>query len=229
PSGRKRALPSPTPRRWWGEARVGQAAAHWLGVSVWPRQDRRSRYLRVMMLLAALLPVCGPTAEAAFTEGAPVDRFEIVDHSPEGWRVTEVVVDLGPSTGRLIVDAVPGGIGINVAQPFRPESGGPVRLAPGQEVADGAERIALSFEAFPVGARFGFTLDLDDRVSGGAGTMIAGGEMAGATLSVRFVHAEGGEEVHDGLFGVDAGRSRSGSSAGGRGAAAARAGAPCLG
>ncbi|MEO1276396.1 MAG: hypothetical protein AAFV96_13740 [Pseudomonadota bacterium] len=164
-------------------------------------------------LLIAALPVCGPTAEARFTEGAPVDRFEIANLSPEGWWIDAVAIDLGPSAGRLVVDALPGGAGFNVAQPFRAEAGAAV-LAAGQSVADGDEMIALNFATFPETVRFRFTLDLDDRISGSAGTRVSGSEMRDARLTVTFRHRDGTEEEHEGLF---------------DGNAAARAGAPCLG
>ncbi|MEL6766437.1 MAG: aggregation factor core [Pseudomonadota bacterium] len=163
-------------------------------------------------LLIAALPVCGPTALARFTEAAPVDRFEIENLSPEGWSIEALVIDLGPSAGRLVVDALPGGAGFNVAQPFRAEAGAAV-LKAGQSVSDGDEAIALSFAVFPDSVRFRFTLDLDDRISGSAGTRVAGSEMRDATLSVTFRHRDGTEERHEGLF---------------DGQAAARAGAPCL-
>jgi hypothetical protein len=141
-----------------------------------------------------------------------VDRFRIENRSPEGWAIAEIAVDLGPSAGRLVVDAVAGGAGLNIAQPFRPEAG-EAMLAAGQGVADGAERIVLAFETFPPGAVFRFSLDLDDRLTGRGGTRVEGPEMRGARLEVRFVHASGGEETHAGLF---------------DGQAATRAGAPCL-
>ncbi|MEO1724658.1 MAG: hypothetical protein AAFR84_19960 [Pseudomonadota bacterium] len=171
----------------------------------------------ISLLLATAMPVCGPTAEARFYEGAPVDRFEIAHLSPDGWSIEAVAIDLGPSAGRLVVDAVPGGAGFNVAQPFRAEAGA-ARLAEGQAVEDGDEVIALRFLHFPEAAEFRFSLDLDDRISGLAGTRVAGAEMRDARLSVRFRHREGAIEEHEGLFGDGAG-----------GAVMARAGAPCLG
>lgn len=146
-------------------------------------------------------------------EGAPVDRFEIVNLSPEGWSVERVLIDLGPSAGRLVVDALPGGEGFNVAQPFRAETGAAV-LAPGQGVGDGDEAIALTFTAFPKAARFRFSLDLDDRISGSAGTRVEGSEMRDAALTVTFRHDDGTIRQHGGRF---------------DGGAVARAGAPCLG
>ncbi|MEO0819850.1 MAG: aggregation factor core [Pseudomonadota bacterium] len=161
-------------------------------------------------MLAALLlahvatspaePICGPTAIVHVAEGAPVDRFLIENVSPRGWAIAGVEIALPGSAGRLVFDTVPGGAGINVAQPFVSRAGADVRLAAAPEVADGDERLSLAFEAFPAGAAYAFTIDLDDRVSAGGGTRVSGAEIAGASVLVRFARAEGGEESHAGTF-----------------------------
>ncbi|MEO0623949.1 MAG: aggregation factor core [Pseudomonadota bacterium] len=166
-----------------------------------------------LLLVSTALPVCGPAADIAYREGAPTDTITLINSGDPAWQITGAEILLGPSAGRLIFDTVPGGPGTQVSQPFRPGAG-EAALADIPVIADGAESLTLQFAAFPAGARFAFTTDLDDRVSGAqAGTMISGAEIAGAQVTVSFAHPSGAEESHSGAFDAQA---------------EARAAAPCL-
>ncbi|MEM9781187.1 MAG: hypothetical protein AAF899_01820 [Pseudomonadota bacterium] len=140
--------------------------------------------------LAGEMPICGPAARVTFREGAPVDVFTVENISANAstdWAIAAVEIDLVPSAGRLVFDTVRGGAGRNVSQPFvaRPVEG-EAALADLPVVPDGAEGLTLSFTRFQPGQRFRFTIDMDDRLGGGVGTMIDGPEIEGAMVTVRF-------------------------------------------
>ncbi|MGF1445173.1 MAG: hypothetical protein ACFBRM_03120 [Pikeienuella sp.] len=143
--------------------------------------------------------VCGPAARASFTEGAPVDVFRIRNMSLPGWRIDRVEIGLAGSVGRLVFDTAPGGPGRNVSQPFR-ALGGPAKLSSQPQVPDGSERLLLAFDSFPEGMDFEFTIDMDDRISGYAGTSVSGSEVQGAAITVTFVDETGAKAEHVGLF-----------------------------
>ncbi len=153
--------------------------------------------------LAQAALVCGPAAQASFAEGAPVDRFEIANISAGPWAVDRAEIALEGSSGRLVFDTARGGPGRNVPQPFRALEGA-ARLAERPDVPDGAETLALAFALFPPGARFAFTIDMDDRISGAGGTTVADQEITGATLTVTFRHADGGTATYSGAFDAEA-------------------------
>jgi hypothetical protein len=161
---------------------------------------------------AQQLPVCGPAATVLHAEGAPADRVVMRNISQGAWGIARASIDLAGSAGRLIFDTVPDGAGTNVAQPFRPAGGAAVLAAP-PAIPDGAEAMSLAFAAFPPGARFGFTIDLDDRLTARPGPTVAGAETAGARFTVTFRHADGTTETHEGPFDERGG---------------ARAAAPCV-
>jgi len=152
-----------------------------------------------LLLVEAPLPVCGPAAEIAFREGAPVDRFFIENASVEDWSIARVEIGLAGSAGRLVFDTVPGGAGRNVSRPFRAEAG-EARLSAAPDVPDGAEGMALDFSRFGPGERFVFSIDMDDRMTAVGGTQVAASELFDAAVTVTFAHARGGTEIHAARF-----------------------------
>ncbi|GMG85545.1 hypothetical protein LNKW23_47680 [Paralimibaculum aggregatum] len=136
-------------------------------------------------------------ARVRFHETSP-DFFAVENLSPPGWQILRVAIALPGSAGRLIFDTAPGGPGRSAATAFFAH-GGPVRLAAEPQVPDGAEALALDFTSFAPGQRFAFTIDMDDRVSGLAGTSVSGTEIEGAGLSVSFAQ-DGAAETHTGTF-----------------------------
>jgi len=145
---------------------------------------------------------CGPAATIVFSESAPRDRVTIRNQSPEGWSVAAVTWALEGSAGDLIFDTIPGGAGYSVAQPFQSSGGATLSHQPG--LADGDRTLDLVFSEFAPGALYAFTIDLDDRISGQAGTMIEGGVLTGASLEVVFVRTDGRREALAGEFDTDA-------------------------
>lgn len=146
--------------------------------------------------------LCGPTAVVIFNESAPRDIVRIRNESPDGWRLTRLTWRLEGSAGDLIFDTEPGGPGSSVAQPFR--DGGGATLSATPAVADGDRTLALDFDAFAAGAAYSFTIDLDDRVGGVVGTMIAGSEIEGSEAEAEFVDADGRVATIWGVFDQDA-------------------------
>jgi hypothetical protein len=172
--------------------------------------------MAILTATTVLLAVCGPSATALHREGAPADLVVIENRSTDPWSIVEAQIDLGGSAGRLIFDTVPGGPGTSMSQPFR-TAGGTARLAEPPVIPDGTQVLTLRFAEFPAGASFRFTIDLDDRVSGGyAGSTIQTAEIEDALLRVTFRHDDDeadAAEGHEGLFDSDA---------------EARAAAPCV-
>jgi len=156
----------------------------------------------VLFVQAADALVCGPRATAFHRESSPSDVMGIENGSTPEWSILRAEILLAGSAGRLIFDTEPGGPGTSMSRPFRAAGGG-AALAAEPETPDGSELLGLDFAAFASGQRFTFTIDLDDRVSGYAGSTVAVSEMTGATLRVTFVHADGGTETHEGLFDAD--------------------------
>jgi hypothetical protein len=150
--------------------------------------------LRQAMLVAlvALAPwvaqastVCEHAVTLTFTEGAPRDLFEIRNGSSPGQRIQSLTLDLAPSAGRLVFDTVEGGTGVEVFQPFRAETS-EARLADAPTVADGSDRLALTFSQFDPGQIFRFSIDVDDRLTASdlGQIRVSGREMEGALLTV---------------------------------------------
>lgn len=157
------------------------------------------------LLAAALTPepaACGPALRVAFTDGAPVDRVTVQNVSRGAWSLTRLEWRLDGSAGDLVFDPETGGAGIAVAQPFR-EDGGEARIETIPAIVDGARLLTLDFTTFPSGARYRFTLDLDDRVEGRPGTIVSGSEIAGARISARFADSDGVEIEIEGVFDAD--------------------------
>ena len=158
-----------------------------------------------LTLIATLgTEICGPAVELTYSESAPAD-FVVVRHlSPQGWSLEAVNWDLTPSNGALVFDTVEGGLGIGQSAAFN-RLDGDVTLSDIPLIADGGSSLTLSFDAFPAGAMFRFSIDLDDTVSGASGTMISNSELAGAQVTAEFVHVTMATVSRlEGAFGPDA-------------------------
>lgn len=150
----------------------------------------------------ALASSCDIDLRVRFVEGAPSDRFEIVNLSRGDWVVGAVTIDLGPSAGRLFFDIEEGGAGVQVYSPFAGDAGS-VRLRRVTELVDGGTRITLDFDDMRPGDGFAFSIDLDDPSPQSAlgPTRIAGEEIRGADISAM-IRAPNGTLVRErGQFG----------------------------
>lgn len=138
-----------------------------------------------MIRAAVLLLTLGTAASAGdlavtFTEGAPKDRFDIINTGNCPLPAGLLTIDLEGTAGGLIFDVTGTGAGVDVFQPFEAVSGGAALTALPQ-VTDGDTRIDLALAALPAGAALAFTIDIDDTLGTRAIT-VTGSEMGGAML-----------------------------------------------
>ena len=140
-----------------------------------------------MLLSAAALSLTTTVAiadvDVSFIEGAPKDRFEIVNTSKCEISNAELVIDLNGSVGGLIFDVSATGAGVEVFQPFEVVAGNAFLTAKPQ-VRDGDQRIALSIGKLPAGEKIGFTIDVDDTANTREIT-VDDSELSGASASLR--------------------------------------------
>lgn len=140
-----------------------------------------------MIRAAVLLLTLGTAASAAeltvsFTEGAPKDRFDIINTGDCAIAPGLLTVDLSETAGGLVFDVTGTGAGVEVFQPFEVAAGS-TALTALPRVTDGDTRIDLSLAALPAGAALAFTIDIDDTLGTRAIT-VTGSELSGAM--VRF-------------------------------------------
>ena len=103
----------------------------------------RPKALPLAILLTALTtPALAAGLTVRFIEGAPTDRFEIINATGCETGALELRIDLTGSAGGLIFDTTATGAGVSVFQPFRVAEG-PLALASGT-VKDGDRVLVLS-------------------------------------------------------------------------------------
>ena len=158
----------------------------------------------VLAGVASPAGACGPMATVRFVEGAPTDRFEIVNNSSDGWDVARLALALDGSAGALIFDTRGGGPGSSMWQPFMPAPADFDAAVP-VEVGDGTRALTLEFAGFRPGAAFRFTIDVDDTlVRSELGPMrVTESEIEGALAKAVFRAPDGEEMALDGHFGPD--------------------------
>lgn len=137
-------------------------------------------------LIAATL--CFGTAAQAdlavhFIEGAPKDRFRIMNLSACPTGPIDVVIDLSASPAGLIFDTTASGAGVEVFQPFEIVAGAD-RVIASQRVSDGDTAVQLSISDLPADGMVAFTVDVDDTAPSSANGQIriAGTEIEGAQV-----------------------------------------------
>ncbi|AEI95380.1 MULTISPECIES: hypothetical protein [Roseobacter] len=133
----------------------------------------------------------------AFDEGAPKDRFTIVNAGDCPLRDITITIDLGASAAGLIFDVTERGAGVQVFQPLELVVGREL-LRDVPEVGDGDNSIALPIADFASGAEVAFTIDVDDTV-GTREITVSGAEIEGAKVAIS--HLAG---VTEATFGADA-------------------------
>ncbi|MGR3501744.1 aggregation factor core [Pseudaestuariivita sp.] len=135
----------------------------------------------------------------SFRDGAPKDRFEVANVGDCDLGAGRLALDFAGSAGGLIFDVTDRGAGVEVFQPFEIVEGAEY-LDGFAEIADGDSFALLEFSGMPAGARFAFTIDVDD-TGGGREITVSGSEIAGATAT----WTQGGmdEQVSMATFGAD--------------------------
>ena len=158
----------------------------------------RPKALPLAVLLTALAtPALAGGLTVRFIEGAPTDRFEIINATGCETGALELRIDLTGSAGGLIFDTTATGAGVSVFQPFRVAEG-PLTLASGT-VKDGDRVLVLSLAGLRAGERAAFTIDVDDTLVASDQTRVSAGEMAGARIGALI----GGSDAAQATFGTD--------------------------
>ena len=117
-----------------------------------------------------------------FTEGAPKDRFTLLNTDPCAITEASVLIDISTARGKLIFDVTDQGAGVQVFQPFEIVTGADA-LAGLPEVLDGQSALRLNIVSLAAGAEIAFTIDVDDTL-GQRETTVSGSEIDGATLAL---------------------------------------------
>lgn len=139
------------------------------------------------LLLSALLCAASATTAQAdivvrFADGAPKDRFTIINTAACATGPLAVTLDLIGSPAGLIFDVTGDGAGVEVFQPFELTAGADMVDGVG-EVADGDQILTLLMSQMEAGAEVSFTIDVDD-TAGTREITVTGSEIAGALAMV---------------------------------------------
>ena len=132
-----------------------------------------------------------------FDEGAPKDRFTILNAGDCALNEVKLTIDLSTSAAGLIFDITARGAGVQVFQPLELVTGHAL-LGEVPDVADGDNSIALNVTSFTPGAEIAFTIDVDDTV-GTREITVSGAEIEGAKVVVAHL-----SKVTEATFGSDA-------------------------
>lgn len=138
-------------------------------------------------LALCLIGICLSTPglaalEVRFDEGAPKDRFTIINQAACALGATKVTIDLSGSPYGLVFDVTSQGAGVEVFQPFELTAGAK-NLKSVPKVADGDNRVTLDLLGLPAGGRVSFTIDVDDTRKSREIT-VSDQEIAGAKVAV---------------------------------------------
>lgn len=142
--------------------------------------------LRTLTLATAFFASTA-TADIAvrFVEGAPKDRFQIMNLSACALGPIDVVIDLSQSASGLIFDTTATGEGVEVFQPFELVDGAENVLATSR-INDGDNVAQLSLSDLPADGVVAFTIDVDDTLTNSnlGQIRVAGNEISGAEFRI---------------------------------------------
>lgn len=135
-----------------------------------------------LALIAGLATVpAAAQVRVVFEEGAPTDRFVLINEGACAFDALSAEIDLSSAAGGLIFDVTETGAGVEVFQPLRVAEGD---VRPEGEVRDGDAVLRLRLGPLDPGARAAVTIDVDDTLRAGplGRTRVAGSEIAGGTV-----------------------------------------------
>lgn len=152
-------------------------------------------------LFAAIFSLCAVTSaqasvEVRFYEGAPKDRFTIMNTGECMLTDFELVINLDGSAGGLLFDTTENGAGVEVYQPFE-VSEGVMELQSGK-VFDGDRSLSLRILELPVAGQASFTIDVDDTLKNSdlGQIRVSGAEINGGGVQLIV----SGDKVINGTF-----------------------------
>lgn len=132
------------------------------------------------LLIATALPAFADI-EVRFVEGAPTDRFDIVNTAACATGPAQITIDLAGSAAGLIFDTTGAGAGVQVFQPFRLTAGAAfVQGVP--KVLDGDQTVTVQLADLPPGQTVSFTIDVDDTI-GQREITVSDAEITGAAAT----------------------------------------------
>jgi len=162
-------------------------------------QRRRAQSVLVLTGVICALSMTAAHAELqlTFKEGAPKDRFSIVNVGDCVLGASVMEIDLAGSAAGLIFDTTGRGAGVDVFQPFDVVRGA-AHLAETSRPLDGDTVVRLVLTELAPGDEIVFTIDVDDTLqSSELGQIrVSGAEIAGA--SVRL--SEGNKPMVEAAF-----------------------------
>lgn len=142
------------------------------------------KILTTVVILAAMSAPAAAELVVRFDEGAPKDRFSIVNTGACAFGAMTVKIDLNGSAGGLIFDVTGQGAGVEVFQPLELVAGRDV-VAEVPNVADGDTEVSLKLTGLGPNASVAFTIDVDD-TAGRSETMVNSSEISGASVVVSY-------------------------------------------
>ncbi|MEL7117273.1 MAG: aggregation factor core [Pseudomonadota bacterium] len=117
-----------------------------------------------------------------FIEGAPKDRFVILNTSACALDAFRIEIDLTGSAGALVFDTTEAGQGVEVFQPFDLVDGADL-VAEVPTVNDGDQMVALALTGLGPDQSVAFTIDVDDTL-GAREITVSRSEIVGAAVRV---------------------------------------------
>lgn len=102
--------------------------------------------------------------EIKFLEGAPKDRFVVLNNGTCDLSNFTLAFDLTNTRGELIFDTTADGAGVEVFQPFETQEKG-IGLVNAATVVDGDKALSIHIESLPAKNEFSFTIDVDDTLA----------------------------------------------------------------
>ncbi len=147
----------------------------------------RRRAQPVLVMAGVICALCMTAAQAelqlTFKEGAPKDRFSIVNVGDCALGASVMEIDLAGSAAGLIFDTTGRGAGVDVFQPFEVVRGA-AHLAETSRPLDGDTVVRLVLKELAPGDEIAFTIDVDDTLqrSDLGQIRVSGAEIEGASV-----------------------------------------------
>lgn len=139
-----------------------------------------------LFIAAAFATVASTAAadiEVRFVEGAPKDRFDIINTGGCALGPVAITIDLAGSSAGLVFDVTASGAGVEVFQPFDLVAGR--ELVNGlPQVVDGDQQVSLNLTELGVDQMVSFTIDVDD-TAGNREITVSDAEISGASVRVK--------------------------------------------